>query len=215
MDHSDSTKSGPVRVLSSGKRPVLVPVDFSSCSRAALSFAGNLVKCIDAPLLVLHVVHESGAEAGYYRRNGTSGMLRPLEDVAGDMLQAFVDETFKADGADDAAARTRLLLVTGVPATRIREIAERERAALLVMGTHERAGLARLAMGSVAYEVAHQTRVPVTIVKAPPNAAEGTDAGFVSSDWWFRDGAADDKAGAVEAPRTAGVRVLTLPGHSL
>ena len=202
-----------MRQESSGKRPVLVPVDFSSCSRAALSFAANLIRCVDAPLLVLHVVHESGNEAGYYRRNGTPGMLRPLEDVAGDLLQAFVDEVLSADRAQDEAARTRLMLVSGVPAVRIREVAEREQAALIVMGTHERAGLARLAMGSVAYEVAHQTRVPVTIVKAPPNAPAPAAEAFVSSDWWFRESAAPTDGDAPQARFAAGLSVLTPPGQ--
>lgn len=212
MAHSTTPHSGPVATAPAAKRPVLVPVDFSSCSRAALSFAGNLIRCVDAPLLVLHVVHEAGDEAGYYRRNGTPGMLRPLEDVAGDMLKAFVDEVFKADAIGDAAARTRLMLVTGVPATRIREIAERERVALIVMGTHERAGLARLAMGSVAYDVAHQTRIPVTLVKASPGADTDGDATYVSSDWWFHDDEGST-AGLSEPRRSAGVTVLNLPGH--
>ena len=67
--------------LSATARPVLVPVDFSSCSRAALQFAANFIHCINAPLLVLHVIHEAGNAPGFYRRNGTPGTLRPVEDI--------------------------------------------------------------------------------------------------------------------------------------
>jgi nucleotide-binding universal stress UspA family protein len=165
----------------------LVPVDFSSCSRAALSFAANFVRCVHAPLLVLHVVHEAGDEAGFYRSNGATGMLLPLEDVAGKMLKDFVGEVLQADDLESLEKRVSLILVSGVPVSRIREVAERERAALIVMGTHGRVGLARLTRGSVAHDVAHQTRVPVTIVKAPEEYGPDADP-VTSTDWWFNAG---------------------------
>ena len=75
-------------------RPVLVPVDFSSCSEAALLFAAHFASCAQAPLLVLHVVHEPGNEPGFYRRerHPDSALMRPLEDIARDMLAEFVAE---------------------------------------------------------------------------------------------------------------------------
>ena len=172
--------------------PVLVPVDFSSCSHAALQFATNLIRCVNAPLLVLHVVHEAGNEAGFYRSNGAPGTLRPVEDIARDMLREFVAGV--CGDCHDAAGpiEPQLLLVNGLPAARIQEIAVRENVGLIVMGTHARTGLARMAAGSVSTEVMQHCRVPVTIVKAL--AGDGNEAGAATAEWWPRDNAGrDDK----------------------
>jgi hypothetical protein len=57
-------------------------------------FAAHFASCVQAPLLVLHVVHESSNEPGFYKSNGHGGvdLRRPMEDVAGDMLAAFIEE---------------------------------------------------------------------------------------------------------------------------
>lgn len=175
------------------ERPVLVPVDFSSCSRAALRFATDFIRCVSAPLLVLHVIHEAGSEPGFYRRNGTPGTLRPVEDIARDMLEEFVADVCATGCRDaDGPIEPRLLLVSGLPAARIREIAEREQAGLIVMGTHARTGLARIAEGSVSTEVMQHCRVPVTIVKAAPARGKQTGSEPESTGWWEHEEAVSD-----------------------
>ncbi len=172
--------------------PVLVPVDFSSSSRAALQFAANFIRCVDAPLLVLHVIHEPGHEPGFYRNTGTPGTLRPVEDIARDMLAEFVAAVCSPCWDAVGPIEPRLLLVSGLPAPRIQEIAEREQAGLIVMGSHARSGLARIAMGSVSTEVMQHCRVPVTIVKAQPERS-GADGDTVTiEDWWPRVTAGQD-----------------------
>lgn len=197
--HTIAPPQSPMQTTTaSAAAPVLVPVDFSSCSRAALQFAANFMRCINAPLLVLHVVHENGAEAGFYRRNGNPGTLRPVEDIARDMLAEFIADVCGDCRDAGGPLEPRLLLVTGLPAARIQEIAERERAGLIVMGTHARTGLARMASGSVATEVMQHCRIPVTIVKALPE--HGDDAGDddrTFQSWWpFGNSARNDEHNA-------------------
>jgi len=175
--------------LSPAAHPVLVPVDFSSSSRAALQFAAHFIRCIDAPLLVLHVIHEAGNEAGFYRKNGAPGRLRPVEDIARDMLEEFVAAVCSPCWDAVGPIEPRLLLVNGLPAARIQEIAEREQAGLIVMGSHARSGLARIAVGSVSTEVMQHCRVPVTIVKARPGADGDTAS---EQGWWPRVTAGQD-----------------------
>lgn len=175
------------------ERPILVPVDFSSCSRAALRFAADFIRCVSAPLLVLHVIHEAGNEPGFYRKYGTPGALRPVEDIARDMLKEFVADICDAECRDASGpVEPRLLLVSGLPAARIREIAEREQAGLIVMGTHARTGLARIASGSVSTEVMQHCRVPVTIVKAAPARREADGSELESTGWWQHEDAVPD-----------------------
>ena len=58
------------------KAPILVPVDFSPCSRAALDLAAELGSALSAPLVVLHVVHDPGEAPGYYQVKGRKKQLR-------------------------------------------------------------------------------------------------------------------------------------------
>ena len=57
------------------KPVILVPVDFSAHSQAALVFAAQLAKHLDASLLVLHVVHDPAEEPGYYKRRGKNNCI--------------------------------------------------------------------------------------------------------------------------------------------
>ena len=171
------------------RRPILVPVDFSSCSEAALLFAAHFAACAQAPLLVLHVVHEPGSDPGFYQRGRHPGsaLTRPLEDIAGDMLADFLAELGRHDSIREALANARTRLVSGLPARRIQEVALREDAALIVMGSHGRTALSRLAVGSVAAEVAQHSPVPVTVVKGPGTQSRQLPVEVIGSrEWWTR-----------------------------
>jgi nucleotide-binding universal stress UspA family protein len=169
------------------KRPILVPVDFSSCSRNALLFASQFASCVGAPILVLHVVHDQNRKPGFYTNNRSRMSMRPMVDVAADMLDEFIEDVRRNDPDSETLASVRTLLVNGLPAQRIGEISVRENAALIVMGTHGRSGLSRLASGSVAADVVIHSLVPVTVVKAPPAGQQ--DSGSVSSrQWWGQHG---------------------------
>ncbi len=185
---ADSSREG----IAPAGNPVLVPVDFSSCSRAALQFAASFIRCVSAPLLVLHVIHESGSEPGFYRKNGVPGTLRPVEDIAREMLKEFVADV--CGDCRDAVGpiEPQLLLISGLPASRIQEIAEREQAGLIVMGSHARSGLARIAMGSVSAEVMQHCRVPVTIVKALPDSNGNRGDITLAPEWWPRNSTGQD-----------------------
>ena len=49
-----------------GGQPILVPVDFSRHSEAALLKACELAECSGNPILVLHVIHDPAEMPGYY-----------------------------------------------------------------------------------------------------------------------------------------------------
>jgi nucleotide-binding universal stress UspA family protein len=181
---TDISKQPPL----SERRPILVPVDFSSCSEAALLFAAHFAGCAQAPLLVLHVVHEPRQDPGFYRRRRVnSTLMRPLEDVARDMLADFMAEAGRHDSIRAALADAGTRLVSGLPARRIQEVALHEDAALIVMGSHGRTGLSRLTVGSVAAEVARHSPVPVTVVKGPgPRPSRLPVEVIGSREWWTR-----------------------------
>ena len=148
--------------------PVLVAVDFSTDSEAALVWACRFASHTGTGLLVLHVVHDPGEAPGYYRR-GEEDVLRPMEDVAQEMLEEFLVKV-RGDHPEVAAlGELKTRLVRGIPATRILEAVESVNASQIVMGSRGRTGLPHLLLGSKAERVAQLSPVPVTIVKAERN----------------------------------------------
>lgn len=61
-------------------------------------------------------------------------------------------------------------VLAGDPVARIVEEAGRTGASFIVVGTHDRRGVSRLVLGSVAEAVVHQAGVPVLVVKGAPPA---------------------------------------------
>ena len=146
--------------------PILLPVDFSPHSKAALGWAVRMAELFKAPLTVLHVVHDPAEAPGYYHVD-QKNHLRPMEEVAAEMLEKFLAD-LRAESSVNVSVETRLIV--GLPVTRILEVADQIGAQMIIMGSQGRTGLAHLMLGSKAEQVVRMARIPVTIVKAP----EGT-----------------------------------------
>ncbi len=150
--------------------PILVPVDFSPDSEAALACAAELSALMKTPLLILHVVHDPGEAPGYYAVKGHDKHLQKLEDVAAGMFEEFI-QVFSTAHPKLAAIKTaETRLVTGLPVNRILEIADKSGARMIVMGSQGRTGLARALLGSKAESVVRLAHIPVTIVKSDDNS---------------------------------------------
>ena len=75
--------------------PILVPVDFSPQSAAALVWAARMCDCVEAPLIVLHVAHDPESAPGYYVRSKRKKHLRRIEEAAQEMMEEFLDHVAK------------------------------------------------------------------------------------------------------------------------
>ena len=148
--------------------PILVAVDFAPDSEAALLWASNYADCVSGSLVVLHVVHDPADAPGYYRK-GEEDLLRPMEDVALEMLDQFLGNVAEKHPELTVLEGVEKVLVRGVPATRILEVAAAKGARLVVMGSRGRTGLPHLLLGSKAERVVQLSPIPVTIVKADQN----------------------------------------------
>jgi nucleotide-binding universal stress UspA family protein len=144
-------------------------VDFSSWSEAALVWAVAHARAVDAPLLVLHVVHDPEAAPGYYAGNNHDGHVERMEEAAAEMLERFLD-SMRTAHPELAEIDVKPALAVGLPPTRIIEVAVKESARLIVVGSQGRSGLAHLLLGSKAQRVVQLSPLPVTVVKIPPSA---------------------------------------------
>jgi nucleotide-binding universal stress UspA family protein len=150
--------------------PILVAVDFSKDSEAALAWAGEYARLAGAELLILHVAHDPAASPGFYRQM-SDDWLRPMVEVAEQMMTEFVAAMRVAHPALGTVQTAATRLVSGLPAGRIVEVAEQVGAPLIVVGSRGRTGLPHILLGSVAERVAQTATVPVVIVKRLPDPA--------------------------------------------
>jgi nucleotide-binding universal stress UspA family protein len=147
---------------------VLVPVDFSPSSRAALEYAAFVADAFGATVVVLHVWEPPG-----YVGPDTLALLPVAaaqpgwEETRGEVLREV--EAFLGP----AGARPRRLEVrveAGEPSDVILAAAAKGGADLVVIGTHGRTGLTRLLLGSVAEAVLRRAPCPVLTLRTPHRA---------------------------------------------
>jgi len=149
----------------SGGSIILVPVDFSDHSTAALVQAAEYAQMMSAILVVLHVVHDPGEMPGYYSKLVKKKRATRMQDIAVEVFQEFLASAIEANPTLQALRDAERLMVIGLPVTRILEVVEHLDPMMVVMGSQGRTGLKHLVIGSKAAQVVQLCPVPVTIVK--------------------------------------------------
>jgi len=154
--------TAPCPVLTVRKPPreysvpnILVTTDFGMASDTALLYGRTLAHTFGGTLHLLHVMEN------YFLRPIVADP-RALEAAArrqlGERLTPSDRDTLRA---------CAILEVSDHPATAIVEYAHASQIDFIVMGTHGRASMERLLMGSVAAHVVRTARCPVLTVKHP------------------------------------------------
>lgn len=152
---------------------ILVPTDFSDCSRYAFRLAGMLARETKARLVVVHVIQSLGPMVAY---GDILEGCQPAEYEG--KLRAVLEHFHLPDSTVPVEHR----LVHGAAVKEILGTAGEVGADMIVMGTHGWKGLTRLVMGSVAENVLRQAPCPVVTVKTRVKAvAEQRSARLVGS----------------------------------
>lgn len=135
---------------------LLVPIEGAPDGEPAVLHAMDLASSHEAAVEILHVINPA-------RYTGI-----PLEAAWDGIAQSLSEDAERA--VEQAASLAppevpvETLVVEGQPGARIVEEAERPAVDLVVMGTHGRAGVDRLLLGSVAERVVRESPVPVLTV---------------------------------------------------
>jgi len=140
---------------------ILLPVDGSANSQRAVNFVLRLVPTLATP--EIHLLHvRPPVDAWEVRRFLTA------EEIA-DIQRHEGEEELRACRALIEAAgipyRYEVLIGDSEIAEAITHYAEEQGCDFIVMGTHGHTGLKQILMGSVATDVVHRAKVPVTLVK--------------------------------------------------
>jgi len=139
---------------------ILVPIDFSTGSDAALEMATSLARDSGGSLILVHAeIIPLSASGGEY--------LYAVSEPPTEELLAKLNAIVLPDSHVPVERR----LLAGDPADVIIRLAKSEDVDMIVMGTHGRRGLTRLLMGSVAEAVVRAAPCPVLTVKQPQHVA--------------------------------------------
>lgn len=142
---------------------IVCPVDFSESSDHACRYAVALASGFGAELMLLHVVSPPIAAL-------------PGDHLVPDMMQADIEAIAEASrnrltqqvgDMAEQGLNVQSKVLSGIPFLEIIRYSKEWNADLIIMGTHGRAGLQHLLIGSVAERVVRKAPCPVLTVKHP------------------------------------------------
>jgi nucleotide-binding universal stress UspA family protein len=145
---------------------ILIGVDDGEPAAQAVRVGAALATALGAQLALVHVVDLTLAAAA---ATPDAGFLpaAPLSDGVVDELRSGAEELVRAmSRLVPTALHTERFLREGSPAAEIIAVASEWGARLIVVGTHGRAGLERLLLGSTAEAVVRVAPCPVLTVRA-------------------------------------------------
>jgi len=146
-------------------RRILVPVDYSEHSRASVRIAAELAAPLGASVDIIHVWDRPTyvSDGVMVRRPGEEH--RSLSDLIRENAENDMNE-FLAKLELPAGVVVKHRMCSGEPAQKLVEEARTGGYDLIVVGTHGRAGVLHLLLGSTAERLIRLSPVPVLVV--PP-----------------------------------------------
>ncbi len=153
-------------------RKILVPADFSDCSRKALQYATALARQCQAEIL-LHVLEMPPVPVQAFE---AAFLEAPSEESAEKELSEWQAQV-------ESTAPVKTLVCSGSASPEIVRAADENNMDLIVIESHGRTGLARLLLGSTAERVVRHAPCPVRVVRerehdfvAPPEGRSFAEA---------------------------------------
>jgi nucleotide-binding universal stress UspA family protein len=141
---------------------ILVPVDGSDTSTAGLNEAVRLAKILGSQLCLMHIVNEFVFDYTYAPGQFSEDVFEAMRKGGKEIL-ADAEKLVLAQGIRPTCVMAES--IGGVAADLILEQAKEWHADLIVMGTHGRRGIFRLAMGSDAEQVVRAATIPVMLIR--------------------------------------------------
>jgi nucleotide-binding universal stress UspA family protein len=151
---SSPATTSPFRI-----KKILVPVDFSDCSRKALRYALALAKEHQAAITLVHVISPPSYPVGEFGGLEYGNLVADMR-VGGEKQ---LKEMARNDVGNAAPVDIRIL--SGAPATEVVETAKELDVDMIVVSTHGHTGLKHVLLGSVAEHVVRTAPCPVLVVR--------------------------------------------------
>ena len=152
-----------------GIRRILVPIDYSDNSKAALLYSAELALGFGASLDIVHVWDRPTylTDAVMVQRPGEAH--QPIGELIRQNAQHDMNE-FLSELTLPSGLSTSSRLISGDPASALLTELKKGEHDLVVLSTHGRTGFAHLLLGSIAEKLVRLSPVPVLTV---PSAGRG------------------------------------------
>ena len=165
MDRADEAMlAGPETAVAERPSPfrlrkILVPIDFSDCSRKALHYALPFAREFGAQIVLLHVVQAA------YDYGGEFGpvVFPELESEWRARSETELRELARKELGEEI--ESQVVVRAGQPSAEIVEVARALETDLIIISTHGRTGLKHVLLGSQAENVVRHAPCPVLTVR--------------------------------------------------
>jgi nucleotide-binding universal stress UspA family protein len=137
---------------------ILVPIDFSDCSRKALRYAIALAGQFTAQILCLHALeipYGTGEAAVVLE---TEAFRKRMHEEAQKQMTVFIQE-------EAAPLSEECTIKLGTPYREIIQTADDKQIDLIILGTHGRSGVRHFLVGSTTERVVRHAHCPVLVVR--------------------------------------------------
>ena len=146
---------------------IICALDLSEHSKTVAEYACMLAKAMNASIVAVYAAPTLTQYTGFHvPPNTIDSFVGEIVSGAEKAMAQFVSENF--EGVD-----TKAEVVVGYAAEEILEIAAKEDADMIVMGTHGRKGIDRILFGSVAERVVKNSHIPVLTIRPSDNYTGG------------------------------------------
>lgn len=146
---------------------ILYPTDFSDVAQKALNYVKGLRDAGARQVILLRVISNKSMEC---IQKGISLAGREVSDFLSQAFQSLQDEALQKirpveDELRNAGFEVTARIESGVPKTKILEIAEEENVSAILLGSHGRSNVSAVLLGSVSDHVIRHAKCPVIVVK--------------------------------------------------
>ena len=146
---------------------IICALDLSEHSKTVAEYACMLAKAMNASIVAVYAAPTLTQYTGFHvPPNTIDSFVGECVSGAEKAMAQFVSENFEG-------VETKAEVVVGYAAEEILEIAAKEEADLIVMGTHGRKGIDRILFGSVAERVVKNSHLPVLTIRPSDNYTGG------------------------------------------
>lgn len=156
-------KAGTAAAYKIGK--ILLPLDGSELSEGAIPMAGAIAQQHNATVELVRVVPfaSAGVYAPGFAGAAYAGTIDEVERSLEQDAEAYLQQKMSLVAG---APSVRAFVLRGSPFQALSDFAHEQHVNLVMMSSHGRSGLRRIALGSVATSVIHDSGVPVLLVPA-------------------------------------------------
>jgi len=146
-------------------KTIVVAVDFSNATPGVIQQGRMLAEAFGAQLHLLHVMEPEPSYAAYGFTPNEFPALRAYQQEAKHRATDKLEELLKQSEPSHGKATAHV--AEGSPLHGIADYVKKEKADLLVLGSHGHGAIASLLLGSVAEGMVRRALVPTLVVPAP------------------------------------------------